>query len=84
MGLATDDQVNAIIAEGIGALEDFAQFQPADIKTLCYSVRKPGETIEVPDLANANRNRCIPDPGYKIPTLCETRMVMTAYGEEIY
>ena len=45
IGLATDDQANAIIAEGIGALEDFAQFQPADIKTLCSSVRKLEGTI---------------------------------------
>ena len=60
IGLATDDQANAIIARGIGALEDFAQFQPADIKTLCSSVRKPGGAIELPDPANANRSHSKP------------------------
>ena len=54
IGLTTDDQSNVIIVEGIGALEDFVQFQPAVIKTLCSSLRKPGGTIEVPDRSNAN------------------------------
>ena len=42
IGLATDDEANAIISKGTGALEYFAQFQPADINNLCSSVRKPG------------------------------------------
>ena len=54
IGLATDDQANAIIPKGIGALEDFTQFQPADINTLCSSVRKTGGTIEVPKLEQAH------------------------------
>ena len=84
IGLATDDQANAIISEGIVSLEDFATFQPADIKTLCSSVRKPGGTIKVPNLANPNHNRRIPNPGHTIPALCNTIMVLTAYGAEIY
>ena len=84
IGLETDDQANAFIAELIGALEDFTQFQPSDIKNLCSSVRKPGWTIELPDPANANRNRRIQNPGHNIPDLCKTRMVLTAYGSEIY
>ena len=66
ISLSIDDQANAIIFKVIGALEDFTQFQPADIKRLCSSVRKPGGTIEVPDPANANRNRRIPNPGHNI------------------
>ena len=84
IGLATNDQANTIIAEGIFALEDFTQFQPADIKMLCYSVRKTGGTIEVPDVVSTNRNRRIPNLGHNIPALCETRMVLTAYGADIY
>ena len=82
--MATDDQSNAIIAKGIGALEDFTQFQPADIKTLCLSVRKLGGKIEVHDPANANQNRRIQNPGHNITALCETRTVLTAYEAEIY
>ena len=84
IGLSTDDQANMIISKGIGTLEDFAQFQLADIKTLCSSIIKPRGTIEVPDPANANRNRCIPNLGHNIPDLCETSMVLTDYGAEIY
>ena len=84
IGLATDDQANAIIAKLIGALEYSTQFQPADIKMLCYSVRKTGGTIEVPDVASTNRNRRIPNLGHNIPALCETRMVLTAYEADIY
>ena len=40
--------------------------------------------IEVPNPANARRNRRIPNPGHNIPALCETRMVLTVYGAEIY
>ena len=84
IGLATDDEANAIISKGTGALEYFAQFQPADINNLCSSVRKPGVTIELPDPSNANRNRRIPKPGHNITALCETRIVLMAYGAEIY
>ena len=79
IGLAANDQANVIIAEGIGALEYFAQFQAADIKTLFSSVRKPGGTTEVTNPAKANWNNLIPNPGYNIPALCERSMVLTAY-----
>ena len=69
IGLAPGDQANVIISEGISALEDFEQFQTADIKTLCSSLSKPGGTIEVPDPANVNRNRRIPNSGHNIPAL---------------
>ena len=82
--LETYNQANAIIAEGIGALEDLAQFQSAYIKKLCSSVSKPWGKIEVPNSANLNKTSRIPNPGYNIPALCETSMVLTAYGADIY
>ena len=84
IGLAPGDQANAIISEGISALEDLEQFQTADIKTLCSSLSKPGGTIEVPNPANARWNRRIPIPGHNISALFKTRMLLTAYGAEIY
>ena len=81
IGLATDDQANAIIAKLIGALEYSTQFQPADIKMLCYSVRKTGGTIEVPDVASTNRNRRIPNLGHNNTDQCDTRIVLMAYGQ---
>ena len=67
ISLATDGQANAIIAEGICALEDFAQFQPADIKTLCSSVRKPGGTIEVPTRPTQTRTGVFQTRGITSP-----------------
>ena len=83
ISLTTNNQANAIIAEGIGALEYFAQFQAEDIKKLCSSVSKPGVTIKVNNPANVNRNSRIPNPGYEIPALCKTSMVLTDSGAEI-
>ena len=84
IGLATDDQENDIIPKRLGTWKEFLQFQPSDIKMLCSLVRKPGGIIEVPNSANLNKTSRIPNPGYNIPALCETSMVLTAYGADIY
>ena len=86
IGLATDEQANAVMAEGINDIEAFALFSKDDIKTLCSSVRKPGGTIPNPD-ANAVANGApanIPNPGLHIPAICEARLIDAAYTAQIY
>ena len=84
IGLGTDAQgqlrADAIIAEGIGSMSELAEFGKDDITTLCTSVRKPGGTIVDP----ADATRTIPNPGQSIPSMCETRLILAAYGASIY
>ena len=84
IGLGADAQglerANAIIDEGISSMDDFADFDKEDMVTLCTSVRKPGGTI--PDPANATRT--IANPGHSIPSMCESRLILAAYGASLY
>jgi len=60
-GLARAD---AMQAEGLEALEELADFDAAEIKTLCQAVRKPGGTIV--DLNDPTQ--VIQNPGHNIDT----------------
>ena len=70
----------AIQDEGLETIEDLLDFDDDEIKTLCQSVRKPGGTIADPNDAT----RTIPDPGFKIPSVCEKRLKLAASGARLY
>ena len=77
IGLTDAAQANAVIDEGITNLEDLADFEEDDIKTLCSSVRRPGGMI----LLGGNP---VANPGHNIPAICETRLILAAYAAKIY
>ena len=81
IGLSTDEQANAVMAEGISDLGSFALFSKDDIKTLCSSVRKPGGTIPDPNatVAVGATRPTISNPGFRIPAICESRLIDAAY-----
>ena len=60
------------------------------IKTLCQNVRKPAGTIPHPEWRAASSTRqnqlppMIPKPGTSIPSICEQRLQIAAYGAKIY
>ena len=84
IGLGLDaaglERANAIINEGLESITDLNEFDQDTMKTLCSSVRKPGGTITDPN----DPTRVISSPGMNIPSLCENRLCMAAYGAGIY
>ena len=84
IGLGADplglERADAIIDEGIASMEDLAEFDKDDIVTLCTSVRKPGGLITDPN----NILRQITNPGTSIPSICESRLILAAYGARMY
>lgn len=86
IGLSTDEQANAVMAEGISDLGSFALFSKDDIKTLCSSVRKPGGTIPDPNatVAVGATRPTISNPGFRIPAICESRLIDAAYTATLY
>ena len=83
IGLGTDQKANAVRNEGIEFLDNFCNFEKEDIKTLCRSVRRPGDTIVNPvynpAAAVPSVPAVLPNPGYNIPAICETRLVNACY-----
>ena len=95
IGLGMDAQgtekANAIITEGMSNIEDLVDLYEDDgIKTLCHNVRKPAGTIPDPNWVAPVPNNLglvapnIPRPGLQIPTICENRLILAAYGATIY
>ena len=86
IGLSTDEQANAVMAEGISDLGSFALFSKDDIKTLYISVRKPGGTIPDPNVTVAvgATRPTISNPGFRIPAICESRLIDAAYTATLY
>ena len=72
----------AIQDEGLTTIDDLVDFDDDEIKILCQSVRKPGGSIVDPN--DATRTRTIPDPGFKIPSVCEKRLKLAANGARLY
>ena len=60
------------------------------VKTICNNVRKPAGTQDQPGwIAPApNPNNItapqVPRPGHSVPSLCEQRLKIAAYGAKIY
>ena len=77
IGLNNNARANAIIDEGIDSLTALTEFSDDDVTTLCNSVRKPGGTIIV-------NGAEVPNPGQRIPAICETRLRLAVYGAKIY
>ena len=89
IGLGNDaeglERADAIIDEGINDAEDLADLHDNDgIKVLCANVRKPGGTIPDPTHVGAGAAPRIPKPGRSIPTACEKRLSLAAYGAKMY
>ena len=84
------ERANAVIAEGLTDFDSFKSFDKDDIKSLCYTIRRPGGTIPNPiyvapvagEIAAMPEN--IHNPGVSIPAICESRLVLAAYGSKIY
>ena len=70
----------AIQEEGLTTIDDLIDFDDDEIKISCQSVRKPGGAIVNPN----NENRMIPDPGFKIPSVCEKRLKLAANGATLF
>ena len=69
-----------MLEEGLDALTELADFDAAEIKTLCQAVRKPGGTIVDPN----DNTRVIQNPGHNIPSICEGRLILACYGASLY
>ena len=84
VGLGLDavglERANAVIDQGLQSMDDFAEFDRDAMRSLCNAVRKPGGTIVDPNDAT----RVIPNPGHSIPSLCESRLILAAYGAGVY
>ena len=79
------ERANAIIDEGVRAPEDLADlYDNKGVKVLCANVRKPGGTIDDPAHTGAGPAPQIPKPGKQIPTICEGRLNLAAYGAKLY
>lgn len=86
IGLVTDDQANTVTAEGIADLKSFALFSKDDINTLCSSVRKLGGTIPDPNaiVAAGAVHQTIANLGFRIPAICESRLIDATYTATLY
>ena len=95
IGLGMDNQglerANAIINEGLNSIEELVDIADDDgIKTLCQNVRKPSGTIPQPNWQEPDPNPrnlqapMIPRPGISIPSICEQRLQIAAYGAKTY
>ena len=89
IGLGMDleglERADATIDEVVDTPADLAElYDNKGIKTLCSNVRKPGGTIPDPGHVGAGPAPRIPRPGRSIPTACENRLNMAAYGAMIY
>ena len=89
IGLGNDaegvERADAIINEGINSAEELADlYDNKGVKILCANVRKPGGTIPDPVYAGAGTAPRIPQPGRSIPTACENRLNLAAYGAKMY
>ena len=72
------DRAKAIMDESIDTIADLA-----NVKTLCSNAREPGGTIDDPTWESPRRGAVfprIPKPGQSIPTTCEQRLTLAAYG----
>ena len=84
------ERANAVIAEGLTDFDSFKSFDKDDMKSLCYTIRRPGGTIPNPiyvapvdgEIAAMPEN--IHNPRVSIPVFCESRFVLAAYGSKIY
>jgi len=72
-----DDTANALMDAGLDDYEIFQEFSNMDMHNLCAAVRKPGGQILVNNVSQ-------PNPGVKVPPLCEMRHKLGAYAAKYY
>ena len=77
MSVATNEEANAIIAEGLETFEDFLDFDDDSIQDLCSMLRKPGGTIQV-------GNNQVPNPGHRIRNTTCMRLKLAVYAAKYY
>ena len=70
----------AVQNEGLTVLEGLLEFDDEEIKTLCSSVRKPGDLVADPN----DPNRRVVNPGFNILAICEKILKWAAYFAKIY
>jgi len=75
------ERANAVIAEGLTDFDSFKSFDKDDMKSLCYTIRRPGGTaipnpIYVAPVEGvvAAMPENIYNPGVSIPAICESRL----------
>ena len=85
------DRANAIIEEGLSSISDLVDLSHENgVKTLCANVRKPSGLIpqdgwQAPDPNPQNLQApMVPRTGHSIPTMCEQRLKIAAYGAKLY
>lgn len=85
------ERANAVIAEGLESISDLVDLSHEDgVKTLCSNVRKPAGLISQPNWVAPDPNPqnleapMVPRSGQSIPTICEQRLMIAAYGAKIY
>ena len=85
------ERANAIIEEGLESISDLVDLSHDDgVKTLCQNVRKPAGSVPQPNWIAPNPNPqnirapMIARSGQSIPTICEQRLTIAAYGAKIY
>ena len=85
------ERANAIIEEGLESISDLVDLSHEDgVKTLCHNVRKPAGSVPQPDWIEPDPNPqnlrapMIARSGQSIPSICEQRLTIAAYGAKIY
>ena len=92
IGLGNDaaglDRVNVTIAEGLDSIADLAELNvDKGVKSMTANIRKPGGSIPDPNWVDPGDGSVAPlttRPGHSFPTICEQRMILAAYGANIY
>ena len=84
------ERANTVIAEGLTDFVSFKSFDKGDIKSLCYTIRKPAGTIPnliyvapVGGVVTAMPEN-IHNPGVSIPAICESHLLLAVYRSKIY
>ena len=91
IGLGTDavglEHANAAINKGLDSIADLAELN-ADkgVKSMAANILKPGGTMPDPNWVDPGDGSPAPQvakTGHSIPTICEQRLILAAYGAAI-
>ena len=69
-----------IIDQGLDDFDELDGFSEDDMKTLCYTIRRPGGTIPNPRARTSGQPPTIKDPGNVVSMVAEKRLILTAYA----
>ena len=77
----TSETAQTIINQGLDEFDSLVEFTKSDMKTLCTTIRRPGEMIINPRDNIADQSPTIRDPVHLIYMVADKRLLMTAYAE---